>query len=43
MVFAKIEDATVTLGLSAPSRVTGSGIIDLVGADPAQGNERGDA
>jgi hypothetical protein len=33
----------VTLGLLALSRITGSGIVNFVGANPAEGNERGNA
>src|SRR6185436_18347508 len=33
----------VTFGLLAFSRVTGTGIVNFVGANPAQGNERRDA
>src|SRR5262249_23413674 len=42
-VFAKVEDAMVTFGLLASSRITGSGIVNFVGANSAQSNERGDA
>ena len=33
----------VTFGLLASSRITRSGIVNFVGANPAQGNERRDA
>src|SRR5262249_61584554 len=42
-VFAEVEDTVVTLGLLALSRVASSGIVDFLGANPAQGNERRDA
>jgi hypothetical protein len=42
-VFPEVKDAMVTLGLLALPRISGAGIVDFVGANPAQRNECRDA
>jgi len=42
-VFTNVEDAMITFGLLAFASITGPRIVNFVGANPAERNERRDA